>query len=168
MSQIDSQSSDQTYSQPGMAISPKAQDNMSAYMASKQSELAQCSSNFVSFINADDGQSFITSVMDPVYQQAKSKLCSPSASISYVSKLVEIPDNVDYIQKKVDDMSLKVDAMSAQMNMVNGASDGEYNARKMGWSQTEYFSFIMFLLIIILIFLCGMCLYTMKSKTDKQ
>jgi hypothetical protein len=98
----------------GIDIEPKAGNAINTYMSSTDSEiqkLQMCSKNFSDYINSDDGTQFIKNMIDPLYGQVRQKICNPTDAKAYITKIIDMPDNIQYTKtqaEKLNNMSSRI------------------------------------------------------------
>jgi hypothetical protein len=163
-------------------LSPESGKTIEAEFANMKIAMGQCQTAIVDTVNADNGASFVSNVIKPVYEKLKSKLCTPTDIKLFAINFIEIPDRIDNIEKKtndissrlgdmtkhiddvakhIDDMAKHIDDMTKYHDIVN--SEGDESNK--GYSLE--FTLIFLILSIILLCFCGLCFMTYKLDTKK-
>ena len=159
----------------GLKIKPEASNAISAYMFSTEPNIQQCVKNFNDFINNDNGSQFVSTIIDPLFKRVKTKLCTPNDAKSYMMKLVDMPDNLDYMRQKFDDISSRLDNISSRLDRIQSnqideesSFDPSHTAPRYGWVGFETIVIILFMMLVIccLFSLCGLHMYGYSRDSD--
>ena len=82
------------------------------YIMDKSREIGSCANNYMEMINSPNN-GFINNIIEPIYKLLHAKFCSPLSASNYVRHLIDMPDAVFMINKKLDYMGSITNTTSA-------------------------------------------------------
>ena len=75
---------------------------MQQFLENKQNEIMNCGKNYINILNDPTNATLNKVILDPLYKKLNEKLCRPESIVNYTSNLIDMPDNIFTINKKID------------------------------------------------------------------
>ena len=148
------------------------------YLSGKSiGEGAQCAKKYDKLIEKDNGEQFINTIIEPIYQKLNLKICDPENMTKYVQNIVDLPDNCNLIKgidSKINNLDSKINNLDSKMNNLDSKINNLEKEKNMDpiyqyWIE-EYMdkkSFFMIFILFLLILLLGLCIYSTREQCPK-
>lgn len=138
------------FNPPLSTSSQQAQQLIGNYLANKQGEISQCSRTYSDMLRDSNGAAFINILVDPIYNQIKTKTCNPETLKTYIQHSIDVPDTVYDISNKLNTIDARLGYLE---NKIDTTVVEELERHQYGYSWFDGKT-IMILSILILCFLC--------------